>query len=70
MAGLWSGCAAKSAVAVSRWSVSWGEHVSRGLAQWLRSYFFWCGCGHSTQIGTLGESRGLSDPCPSLLDVA
>jgi hypothetical protein len=43
----------------------WGEHVSRGLAQWLRSYFL-VG-GNSTQIG---ESGGHSDPCPSLLDGA
>jgi hypothetical protein len=46
--------------------VSWGEHVSRGLSQWLRSCFFGVGVGPpSGQIGR-GKPWAL-DPCPSLL---
>jgi hypothetical protein len=37
MAGLWSGCAAKSAVAVRE---PWLRSYFGWLTQWLRSYFF------------------------------
>jgi hypothetical protein len=43
MAGLWSGCAAKSAVAVRE---PWLRSYFGWLAQWLRSYFF--GVGEAT----------------------
>jgi hypothetical protein len=62
MAGLWSGCAAKSAVAVRE---PWLRSYFGWLTQWLRSYFF--GVGEAT-VPQIGESGGHWDPCPSLLD--
>jgi hypothetical protein len=55
MAGPWSGCAAKSAVAVS-----WSEHVSRGLAKW------WWALGAKEGKAVGSASLSLLVPVPSL----
>jgi hypothetical protein len=60
MAGLWSGCAAKSAVAVREpWLRSYFGWLAQWLSWWSRAF------GPCSQIW---QSAWATDPCPSLLD--